>query len=65
MLSPHLHTWCCEVEEVPDADGDVVLHGRQGGARVQHIGTKVAELPGLMVGQAGQAHGLRNLAGIC
>ena len=49
------------VEEVADGDGDAVLHGGHGRARVQHAGAKVAELPRFMVAQALQAHSLAYL----
>lgn len=39
------------VEDVADGDGYVELHCRQRGARVQHTGAEVAELPSLMVAQ--------------
>jgi hypothetical protein len=57
-------TWSVEVEEVPDGYRDLVAHGRQSGARVQHVGTKVAQLPGLVVGQRRQTHSLWDLRGI-
>lgn len=56
-----VHTCGGAVEEVADGDGDAVLHGGHGGARVQHTGAKVAELPGFMVAQALQAHSLAHL----
>ena len=56
-------TWCVCVEEIPDGNGDLVAHGWQCGAGVQHVGAKVAQLPGLVVGQGGQTHSLRDLGG--
>ena len=56
-------TWCVQVEEVSDGDRYLVAHGRQRGAWVQHVGTKVAELPRLIVCQGGQTHCLRDLGG--
>ena len=58
-------TGCSQVEEVPDCNRDAVAHGRQGGSGVKHIGPKVGQLPGFMVAQAGQAHSLGHLAGVC
>lgn len=54
-----------KVEEVADDDGDAILHRRQRGARVQHIGAKVRQLPGLVVRHGLQAHRLGHLTGVC
>ena len=58
-------TRCSQVEEVPDGDGDAVAHGRQGGSGVQHIGSKVRQLPGFVIAEAGEANRLGHLAGVC
>ena len=59
----HIGTHTCggAVEEVADGDGYAVFHGGHGGARVQHTGAEVDELPGFMVAQTLQPHSLAHL----
>ena len=60
-LAQPVLTWLPLVEEVTDGDGNAVAHGRQRGTWVHHAGAKVAQLPSLMVAQAGEADCLRYL----
>ena len=52
------------VEVVPEDHRDVVTHRRKCGARVQHVGAKVRQLPRLVVRQRFEANRLLNLARI-
>jgi len=71
VSKPKVHLWIAEkkqvrtggvaVEEVSDCDGDVVLHGRHGGAGMEHTGAKIGQLPGLVVAETLQAHCLPHL----
>mmetsp|Transcript_12594 Transcript_12594/g.33508 ORF Transcript_12594/g.33508 Transcript_12594/m.33508 type:complete len:214 (-) Transcript_12594:1025-1666(-) len=55
---------CVEVEEVSQHDRNVVLHRRERRRRVQHVCSKVAQLPSLVVRQSGQADSLAHLSRI-
>mmetsp|Transcript_16061 Transcript_16061/g.46004 ORF Transcript_16061/g.46004 Transcript_16061/m.46004 type:complete len:364 (+) Transcript_16061:1175-2266(+) len=46
------------VEEVPAAHRDVELHGRDGRLRVQHLRTKIRQLPRLVICELLEAHGV-------